>query len=100
MEIIYLEKSVDRARDFYGAKPEVLAHPDLKQLLTADILAVGFTLVMEPQFHRFKGGGNGISFLAMLKESYVAIHTAPEKGDCLEITIHTCEVEGVVVDKT
>lgn len=97
---IILSKSVDRARDFYGADPVALADPDLERKLRDDIIAAGFTLVMPPQFHRFEGGGNGISFLAMLKESHAAIHTAPEKSGCLEITIHTCEVEGVVVEKT
>lgn len=99
MDKITLSRSMDRAWDFYGADTHALADPELHQQLWDDVLAAGFTLVMPPQFHRFPGGGNGISFLAMLKESHAAIHTAPEKG-CLEITIHTCEVEGIVVEKT
>lgn len=91
---IRLSRSVDRAWDFYGADPRALSDPQLQDKLSEDIEAVGFTLVMQSQFHRFEGGGNGISFLAMLMESHVAIHTAPEKDACLEITVHTCEVEG------
>lgn len=100
MSTIRLARSVDRALDFYGASSEALDDPDLCRHLWDDILAAGFTLVMPPQFHRFAGGGGGISFLAMLTESHAAIHTAPEKEGCLEITIHTCEVEGVVSGKT
>lgn len=100
MNTIRLARSVDRALDFYGASPEALDDPGLCQRLWDDILAAGFTLVMPPQFHRFEGGGSGISFLAMLTESHAAIHTAPEKEGCLEITIHTCEVEGVSSGKT
>lgn len=100
MDKIRLSRSVDRAWDFYGADLLVLADSDLRQKLWDDIIAAGFTLVMPPQFHRFEGGGSGISFLAMLTESHAAIHTAPEKSGCLEITIHTCEVEGVIVEKT
>lgn len=97
---IRLSRSVDRARDFYGADPAALNDPDLGQQLRDDVIAAGFTLVMPPQFHRFQGGGNGISFLAMLMESHAAIHTAPEKSGCLEITIHTCEVDGIAIEKT
>lgn len=100
MEKIMLSRSVDRALDFYGADSVALADQNLGQQLRDDIVAAGFTLVMPPQFHRFEGGGNGISFLAMLMESHAAIHTAPEKGSCLEITIHTCEVDGIVLEKT
>lgn len=100
MSNIRLARSVDRALDFYGASLEVLDDPGLCQHLWDDVVAAGFTLVMPPQFHRFEGGGAGISFLAMLTESHAAIHTAPEKEGCLEITIHTCEVEGVVPGKT
>lgn len=95
-----LSRSVDCAWDFYGADPVALADPTLRQKLRDDVVAAGFTLVMPPQFHSFEGGGNGISFLAMLMESHVAIHTAPEKFGCLEITIHTCEVDGIVLEKT
>ena len=97
---VSLTRSADRAFDFYGACPRALADPCLKQQLQQDIEDAGFTLVMPPQFHRFEGGGNGISFLAMLMESHVAIHTAPENGSCLEITIHTCEVAGVAAART
>lgn len=100
MNNISLARSVDRAFDFYGASLAALADPDLCQQLWDDVIAAGFTLVMPPQFHRFEGGGAGISFLAMLTESHAAIHTAPEKDGCLEITIHTCEVEGIVPGKT
>ncbi len=97
---IRLARSVDRAWDFYGADPVALADPNLGQQLWDDIIAAGFTLVMPPQFKRFEGGGNGISFLAMLIESHAAIHTAPEKCHCLEITIHTCEVDGIILERT
>jgi S-adenosylmethionine/arginine decarboxylase-like enzyme len=99
-EKIVLTRSVDRAWDFYDSDLEALADLDLCQKLWDDIIAAGFTLVMPPQFHRFPGGGNGISFLAMLTESHVAIHTAPEKRGCLEITVHTCEIEGLPLKKT
>ena len=98
---ISLVRSIDRAWDFYGADPAALNCPDLAAKLREDILSAGFTLAIDPpQFYRFSGGGNGISFLAMLMESHAAIHTAPEKGNCLEITIHTCEVSGLDIDTT
>lgn len=97
---ISLARSVDRAWDFYDADSVALADPNLRQQLWDDVIAAGFTLVMPPQFHRFLGGGSGISFLAMLMESHAAIHTAPEKRNCLEITIHTCEVDGIILEET
>ena len=86
--------SVDYAWDFYGCRGDVLSLPakKLEKLLVEDVRAAGFTLI-DHVFHRF-GPDGAISFLALIEESHVAIHGAPENGKLLEITIHTCIVEG------
>jgi S-adenosylmethionine/arginine decarboxylase-like enzyme len=98
---IYLKRSVDTAKDYYGVERSRLMRPNLCRELTADVIAAGFELAEEPVFHRFPGGGEGFSMTGILTASGFMVHSAPEK-ECVEITIHTCEVTGVrsKVEKT
>jgi S-adenosylmethionine/arginine decarboxylase-like enzyme len=86
--------SVDYAWDFYGCNGAVLNLPDaaLERQLVADVKNAGFDFIGHV-FKRF-GAGGAISFLALISESHIAIHGAPENGKLLEITIHTCIVHG------
>lgn len=86
--------SVDYAWDFYGCDGSILDLPDadLEVRLVADVRNAGFDLVGHI-FKRF-GPGGAISFLALISESHIAIHGAPENSKLLEITIHTCIVHG------
>ena len=86
--------SVDYAWDFYGCRGEVLqlARDALFETLLRDVKDAQFTLLDHAKY-RF-GPDGAISFLGLISESHVAIHGAPENGKLLEITIHTCVVEG------
>lgn len=87
------DHSRDAACDFYDCDPSALADPELEALLEEAVRAE-FTVIGTPQFHRF-GEGGAISALYLLSESHVAIHGSPEKGHCIEVTIHTCCILGL-----
>ncbi len=86
--------SADHAWDFYGCSGEILAQDarHIERTLVNDVREAGFT-VLKHVFHKF-GPNGAISLLVLIEESHVAIHGAPENGELLEITIHTCCVEG------
>ena len=84
--------SVDEAWDFIECDQKELASVT-KEVLDKDVQDAGFG-VIDSLFHRFPGGGEGISYIAIIHESHIAIHTSPENKGVAEITIHTCTVEG------
>ena len=90
---VHHDHSVDRAYDYYDCDPAVLAEEDIGRLLSQDAADAGFTVLGVPQFHRFAGGG--FSQILLFAESHGAIHGSPEKGHCLEVTIHSCYVLGL-----
>ncbi|MBI4118032.1 MAG: S-adenosylmethionine decarboxylase [Parcubacteria group bacterium] len=82
--------SVDQAFDFFNCENiDALVQSTIRQKLERCIQESGFTFI-ESVFHKFKGFGEGYSFLAIIGESHVAIHTWPEKG-AAEITLHYCD---------
>lgn len=80
--------SIDLAWDFYKCEgSESLISPQTHEKLVAAIKEAGFTYV-NSCFHSF-GEGQGYSFVSIIGESHVAIHTWPERS-VVEITIHYC----------
>ena len=88
--------SSDSAWDFFECDAAALAAASHRSL-NKDVRDAGFTLVKgKSHFHRFQGGGEGISYTAIIMESHIAIHTNPENHRLIEVTIHTCNMVGVV----
>ena len=82
-------KSHDCAWDFRGCKNlNHLRSPHLKTYFDRLIALAGLTLVGS-LFHKFGEGGEGISYVAVIGESHVAIHSWPE-DQLLQITIDYC----------
>lgn len=80
--------SIDLAWDFYTcATGEMLMSPQAKERLIAAIREAGFTYV-DSCFYSF-GPDQGYSFVSIIGESHVAIHTWPERA-AVEITVHYC----------
>jgi|GEM_PF-2124514 len=80
--------SIDLAWDFYKCVgEEALIAPETHQKLVGAIKEAGFTYV-DSSFHSF-GEDQGYSFVSIIGESHVAIHTWPERS-AAEITIHYC----------
>lgn len=81
--------SIDLAWDFYQCGNEdLLKSSEAKERIVSCIKAAGFTYV-DSCFHKFEGDGEGYSFVSIIGESHVAIHTWPERS-ALELTIHYC----------
>ncbi|MBI4120716.1 MAG: S-adenosylmethionine decarboxylase [Parcubacteria group bacterium] len=82
--------SIDQGFDFLECEnTEALVQSTIRGKLEACIKDSGFTFVGSV-FHKFKGGvGEGYSFLAIIGESHVAIHTWPEK-QAVEVSLHYC----------
>ena len=82
-------KSLDCAWDFSGCKNlKNLRSPHLKTYFDRLILLAGLDLVGS-LFHKFGDGGEGISYVAIIGESHVAIHSWPEDG-LIQLTIDYC----------
>lgn len=81
--------SIDRAWDFYECKNHnALAEIDARGKVAHIIKNSGFTFI-DDCFHKFGEGGEGYSYVAIIGESHVAIHTWPERG-AAEVTLHYC----------
>jgi S-adenosylmethionine/arginine decarboxylase-like enzyme len=81
--------SFDLGFDFEKcADTKALSQSDMKGRLEECIRKAGFTLISSI-FHVFKDGGKGYSFLAIIGESHVAVHSWPEK-QAVEVTLHYC----------
>ncbi len=80
--------SIDLAWDFYTCERERHLHdPNVHTTLVEAIRGAGFTFI-DSCFYSF-GEHHGYSFVAIIGESHVAIHTWPERR-ALELTIHYC----------
>lgn len=82
-------RSKDLAWDFYNCEHlDGLSDANLKEAFDELIRGVGLTL-MPSGFCKFGGGGEGVSYIAIIGESHVAIHTWPEDA-LLQLTIDYC----------
>ncbi len=80
--------SIDLAWDFYQCEHvDMLHEPRAHDELVNAIKNSGFTYI-DSCFYSF-GEGHGYSFVSIIGESHVAIHTWPERK-ALELTIHYC----------
>lgn len=80
--------SIDLAWDFYECNNERSLHdPNVHNALIEAIRGAGFTFI-DSCFYSF-GEHHGYSFVSIIGESHVAIHTWPERR-ALELTIHYC----------
>lgn len=81
--------SIDLAWDFHECEAvPMLKSKDAEARIIESIKDAGFTFVGS-RFHQFETDGEGYSFVAIIGESHVAIHTWPERS-ALELTIHYC----------
>jgi len=64
--------------EYYGCPPEALDDPDLVARLLGEAAAAAKTTLLETRLHRF--APQGVSGVAILAESHLAIHTWPEHG--------------------
>ena len=76
--------------DAHGCDPVRLGDLDALQTLFARLIAIlGLHPVSDAMWHRFPAptnGGGGITGLALLAESHLAVHTFPEHGTlCLNV---------------
>jgi S-adenosylmethionine decarboxylase len=75
--------------DCSGCRPAALRDLDrLQALFTALVTELGLTVVGAPQWHAFPGEG-GVTGLALLSESHLAIHTFPEHGFAA-LSVYSC----------
>lgn len=75
--------------DARGCPPERLRDPKaLAALFETLVVELKLSVVGTPQWHVFPGPG-GITGLAMLSESHLAIHTFPEHG-VATLSIYSC----------
>lgn len=75
--------------DCSGCRPAALRDVAvLQRLFDALISELGLTVVGAPQWHVFPGEG-GVTGLALLSESHVAIHTFPEHGFAA-LSVYSC----------
>ncbi len=89
VSLIQKPKSHDCAWDFSGCKNlDNLSSPHLKTYFDRLIVLAGLDLIGSI-FHKFGDGGEGISYVAVIGESHVAIHTWPEEH-YLQLTIDYC----------
>jgi S-adenosylmethionine decarboxylase len=73
--------------EVYGVKSELLDDLDfIDQTLRQAAIKSGAT-ILNSVFHKFDP--QGITFILLLAESHLSIHTWPEKG-CAAIDIYTC----------
>lgn len=80
--------SIDLAWDLYLCSDhDPLTKPETHEILVDAIKQAGFTYV-DSCFYSF-GENHGYSFVSIIGESHVAIHTWPERN-ALELTIHYC----------
>lgn len=81
--------SIDLAWDFHECvEVSMLKSKEAEIKIEQSIKDAGFTFVGS-RFHQFETDGEGYSFVAIIGESHVAIHTWPERS-ALELTIHYC----------
>lgn len=89
VSLIRKPKSYDCAWDFSGCKNlNHLTSPHLKTYFDRLIVLAGLDLIGS-LFHKFGDGGEGISYVAVIGESHVAIHSWPEEH-YLQLTIDYC----------
>ncbi len=82
-------KSQDCAWDFSGCKNlNHLSSKHLKSYFDRLIKLAGLTFI-DSIFYKFGDGGEGISYVAVIGESHVAIHSWPEDR-YLQLTIDYC----------
>jgi S-adenosylmethionine decarboxylase len=75
--------------DCGGCRPAALRDVEALKRLFADLIAeLKLTVVGAPQWHAFPGEG-GVTGLALLSESHLAIHTFPEHGFAA-LSIYSC----------
>ncbi len=80
--------SIDLAWDFYEcAQAQALTNSEIHDTLVVAIRSAGFTYI-DSCFFSF-GESHGYSFVSIIGESHIAIHTWPERS-ALELTIHYC----------
>ncbi len=64
----------------------------LRALCRQEVQRCGLTPVGE-LFHRFGGGGGGVTGVVLLAESHLAVHTWPELA-AVTIDVYVCNVSG------
>lgn len=75
--------------DCTGCRPAALKDVRALQALFDDLVAaLGLTVIGAPQWHAFPGAG-GVTGLALLSESHLAIHTFPEHGFAA-LSVYSC----------
>jgi S-adenosylmethionine decarboxylase len=75
--------------DCSGCRPAALRDAAaLRRLVDELIAALGLAVVEQQQWHAFPGEG-GVTGLALLSESHVAIHTFPEHGFAA-LSVYSC----------
>ncbi len=76
--------------DASGCEPQALKDPRLLSGLFEElIVTLKLNVIGAPQWHVFPGPG-GITGLALLSESHLAIHTFPEHR-CAALSVYTCK---------
>lgn len=73
--------------ELYGCDPALLDDPGLVEALVLEAAAAAQTRVMAVRLHRFSP--HGVSGVAILAESHLAIHTWPEHGFA-SIELYVC----------
>ena len=75
--------------DCSGCRPAALRDlATLQRLFDELVSTLGLTVVGEPHWHAFPGAG-GITGLALLSESHLAVHTFPEHGFAA-LSVYSC----------
>lgn len=77
--------------DAHGCAPEALRDPRaLSALFEALIVSLELKVLGTPQWHVFPDPG-GVTGLALLSESHLAVHTFPETGFAA-LNVYSCRV--------
>ena len=75
--------------DLYGIEAALLQDESaLAALLVTALKTAGFT-ILETQSHKFRGGGGGVTAIALLTESHAGFHTYPER-QYMALDIFSC----------
>jgi S-adenosylmethionine decarboxylase len=73
--------------EVYGVKDDLLNDLDFIDTILRQAAIVSGATILDSVFHQFQP--QGITFILLLAESHISIHTWPEKG-CAAIDIYTC----------
>ena len=73
--------------EVYGVKDDLLDNLEFIDKVLRQAAIVSGATILDSVFHKFQP--QGITFILLLAESHISIHTWPEKG-CAAIDIYTC----------